>query len=244
MMLQKKTALIVPAILLFTHFLAGCSRFFTKPDTETYEASDTSPKLAEELSKLQSRIEELDAKLAGLSDKLESTKTIVDNIAGVQPTQTVQLTPSLQEVPAASSHAAPNLPPSKGNVIGDFRQAMSLYKQGKWSEAQLAFHQVTEQFPDHPFAGSAQFFAGDSYFQMGEYQLAVNDFEKVLQSFSSSPRVASALLKLSQCHEKLGNKQESEKMFKIAQKLFADSPLFKDVHSITNDLQPSPIDTQ
>src|SRR5688572_15762959 len=44
--------------------------------------------LTSSLSRAQSRIEELDAKLSALSDKVEATRLAVDNVAGSKPLKT------------------------------------------------------------------------------------------------------------------------------------------------------------
>lgn len=218
----------------------------------SHENSDLSDKdrkienLTSALSRAQSRIEELDAKLAALSDKVDSTRLTVDNLSGSKPIKTVAVgsaksmkdaepLPSADDEPAEAKHAE-NAASSKmtaaeskmllkmDSAISDFLKAMNLFKGGKYADAELGFNHFTEQYPEHVLAGSAQYYAGESYLMMGEYKLAVNEYGKVISSFASSPRVASAMVRLAQCYEHMGNTAESARTMALARDLFEGSP--------------------
>ncbi len=145
-----------------------------------------------------------------MSDKLETTKLVTDNLAGNKPLKT-QL---VGAKPAPSSDEAAVL----------FKAAMALFRAGNYSDAELSFNRIAESFPEHVLAGSAQFYAGESYYLMGEYKLAAAEYEKVISSFSSSPRVATAMVRLSQCHESSGNHKEAARLTALADDLFAGNP--------------------
>ena len=214
--------------------------------TENLSKLNTTENLAAALSRAQSRIEELDAKFAALSDKVDSTRLAVDNLNGNKPLKTVAVG-SANEVTASSnqtalidnnkkdqheinSHTEDN-ENSKSllkmdKAISDFMKAMSTFKSGKFSDAELEFNHFSEQYPDHILAGSAQFYSGESYYNLGEYKLAINEYNKVVASFGSSPRVSSAMVRIAQCYEHIGNTGEANRTLTLAKELFDGSPVF------------------
>ncbi|MEW6057521.1 MAG: tetratricopeptide repeat protein [Bdellovibrionota bacterium] len=213
-------------LLLFPLFVAACSG--RKVD-QSLPAEETDQQrienLTSALSRAQSRIEELDARLSALTDKVDANRLAVDNITGNKPLQT-------QAVGSAkgSEKDAEELAPSAADfstldpATTDFTKAMNLFKSGKYADSELAFNHFTERFPEHILAGSAQFYAGEAYFMMGEYKLAINEYGKVLSSFSTSPRVASAMVRLSHCYGASGNKEEAARTMTLAQELYQGNP--------------------
>ena len=193
--------------------------------------------LTSALSRAQSRIEELDAKMASLSDKVDATKIAVDNVTGNKPLSTesvgsIRVADPMQqgEHAAAAPVAAHSVTKadveatSTDNVSVEFSKAMALYKAAKFSESELAFNHFTEQYPEHVLAGSAQFFAGESYFMMGEYNLATNEYSKVITTFANSPRASSAMVRLAQCYEASGAPKEAAQTLAMAKDLYPGNP--------------------
>jgi len=191
------------------------------------------------LSRAQNRIEELDAKLSALSDKVETTRVLLDNVAGNKPikTETVGAARAdatndededekAPESPKASAKAAHGEKPSfrMDTATNEFAKALALFKAGKYSDAELGFNHITEKFPEHVVAGSAQYYAGESYYLMGEYKLALNEFTKVVSTFASSPRVSTAMVRMSHCYEAIGNQTEAARTMALARDLYSGNP--------------------
>jgi TolA-binding protein len=219
--------------------LTACTRSVGVADdtTPAESASAGTPMTAEEkmnalsdaLSKAQNRIEELDARLSAMSDRLDNSghttgdkgiKTEV--LPGAAAPADSGAAPAVSAGGEASTNAA--VTPADNEVITSFTTAMTLFKSNKFSDAELEFHKFTEHFPDHILAGSAQYYAGESYLMMGEYKLAANEYHKVLASFSSSPRLASAMVRLAQCQKMNGKEEDSSRTFSVAYNLFQGNP--------------------
>lgn len=244
--MQKYTLLTLVVMGTTSLFNFGCvsRRVQNEEQAATTEnatdhSSDTSNESKEQrienltsaLSRAQSRIEELDAKVSALSDKVESTRLTVDNITGTGKPIKTEAVGSVaaidkknleEESPKTKSTA--QVWSKSDAAVGEFGKAMELYKKGKYADAVLGFNHFTETFPENILAGSAQFYAGESYYMMGEFKLALNEYEKVVSSFSSSPRVASAMVRIAHCYESLGNKAESSRTMALARDLFENNP--------------------
>ena len=241
--------------IIFIAFLAwGCSGRKVDMDTSvtatTPNSKDEPPRdpkelkidnLTSALSRAQSRIEELDAKVSALADKVDATRLTVDNVVGNKPIKTESVgsargdtkiesrsaaKAALEEKKAAvrARSAQGKAVSSMDNAISEFNKAMALFRASKFADAELAFTHFTEGYPEHVLAGSGQFYAGESYFMMGEYKLALNEFQKVISSFATSPRVASAMVRMAHCYEAIGNTAEAARTMALAHDLYEGNP--------------------
>lgn len=88
----------------------------------------------------------------------------------------------------------------------------------------MAFSEFLEKAPDHPLAGSAQFYVGESYFKQKEYKLALQEYQRVLTSYDRSPVVADTLARMITTEEILKKQPEAEKHQHLLTSLFPNSP--------------------
>ncbi|MBI3558229.1 MAG: hypothetical protein HY074_18335 [Deltaproteobacteria bacterium] len=272
--------------IIVVGFIAwGCSGRKVDMDTSASSAAAGSPNSKDEpqrdpkdlkidnltsaLSRAQSRIEELDAKVSALADKVDATRLTVDNVVGNKPIKTesvgsardeniaeskAEAKAALEEKKSAAriKSAAGKALSTMDNAINEFNKAMAVFKAGKFADAELAFTHFTEGYPEHILAGSGQFYAGESYFMMGEYKLALNEYQKVISSFGTSPRVASAMVRMAHCYDAVGNAGESSRTMALAHDLYEGNPSLDwpsagkksakaDAHS-SNALNLSPIE--
>ena len=84
----------------------------------------------------------------------------------------------------------------------------------------LAFSSFLKDFADHPFAGTAQYYIGESYFQQKEFKLAREEFQRVLISYENSDRVPDTLRRLGDTEEALNNAQASARYRQMQASLF------------------------
>lgn len=225
--------------------LAGGCASVSKRNASTDNAEKNAPaqvdptqqkfdQLSLALSKVQGRIEELEAKLTSLSDSLASTKTAVDNLTGPAGVKTVgigshddgvaQNEEEKQDMKAAHEMHGSKSSESDDATISAFTKAMNLYRSSKYSDAVLAFNHFVELFPDHALASSAQFFAAESYFSMGEFKLSLAEYQKILTTYKKSPRVPTALVRISHVYHALGDEKQSEKYLSAANTIFPGHP--------------------
>jgi TolA-binding protein len=229
------------ALVLGCLAVAGCSGRKVEADQPAEAPKDSKEQrmesLASSLSRTQSRLEEMDAKLSALADKVEAMRLTVDNVAGNKPLKTQAVGSAAagvsdlgEEKPAKSTGkkgkaAVPTVAGGASDpAVGEFEKAMRLFRSGNYTDAEMAFTHVAESFPEHILAGSAQFYGGESYFMMGEYKLALNEYMKVPASFASSPRVASAMVRIGHCYEAIGNGTESARTLALARDSFPGNP--------------------
>lgn len=209
--------------------MIGCSSASKKDNApeETDKQAKTDP--SEKVHQLTTRLAEIESKLEGLSDKVESNRSSLDNLK--------LLKGSSKEIPPANLTKAPGPKPKikeapddpmagfeKGESISIYRDGLILKQADKFSEAILKFSQFTKEFADHPLAGSAQFHIGDCYLSLGENKLALREFERVLISYDRSSHVSETLQKLIQVENALNRTEEAEKRKQQLLSLFPQSP--------------------
>jgi TolA-binding protein len=204
--------------------------------------------LTSNLARASARIEELDAKLSAMNDSLEGTRITVENLTGPQQHAVPQTTPLGELADDVATPTEPAAPAKKkplsrkehiaaapaamsaedaeknSDAVQHFTRGVNLMRKGSSADAVLVFTQFVERYPEHALASSAQFHAGECYFQMGEYKLAISEYEKMLRSYGNHPRVPSALVRLSQAYNAIGNTVEGTKYRELADANFAGNP--------------------
>lgn len=213
--------------ILFTMLLAtGCGARKVQGDrpAELDPKDQKIENLTAALSRAQSRIEELDAKVSSLDDKMESQKVTIENLSGNNAIKTQAVGSAAQARAEIAEAGKETISLQIDEAATEFGKAMQLFKSGKYADAELAFNRLTEKFPEHILAGSAQFYAGESYFMMGEYNLATNEYSKVVSTFSSSPRVSTAVVRLAHCYEAAGAPKEADRTMTLARQMFEGNP--------------------
>lgn len=222
---------IIILSLGLTFFLQACAG---KKNKENQEPSleQRVESLNSTVSRQMAKIEELDARLAATSDKLDATKISLDTFIENKSMKT-QVIGEKEDTHSKTiaankikkdTHETNHEIPSIDDITQSFLNGMKSFKTGKYTNAVMEFNRFTEAYPEHILAGSAQYFIGESYFMMNEYKLASIEFEKVMSQFRHSPRVASAMVRLSQCQQKNGKSKEAEQTYALAEEIYSGNP--------------------
>ncbi|MEK6578924.1 MAG: tetratricopeptide repeat protein, partial [Bdellovibrionota bacterium] len=193
--------------------------------------------------KLTNRIESLETKLNTLTDKVDVTRANFELIQTQKhqkslPTETKASAPSLKASPIAKMPSdtlngkfkvlnASNDPEAgfaNDEPIQSYRNAMVQFQAGKYPNSILSFSAFLEKFPDHPLAGAAQFYSGESYFKQKEYKLAIQEFQKVLTSYDRSTHISETLRQIARAEEHANLMSEATKHRQLLSSLFPQSP--------------------
>lgn len=181
------------------------------------------------LTASQARIESLETKLGALGERVSSTQNGIDNLLANHKALPVGVSPPL----SGEAGVPPEAPPAESDpeagfaadsAIQAYRKGAIFHAAGKFPEAVLAFSAFLERHPDHPLAGSAQYYVGDSYFQQKEYKLALSELERVLTSYDRSPRVADTLRAMAEAEDKLKRPERAARHRQLLTSLFPQSP--------------------
>lgn len=77
-----------------------------------------------------------------------------------------------------------------------YENAFSLIKNRQYDRAQVEFQAFLNDHPDHPLAGNAQYWLGETYYVRGDYEKAARIFAEGYQKYPKGSKAADNLLKL------------------------------------------------
>ncbi len=140
-------------------------------------------------------IKDIFAKLSDLQSEIDELKNKIKNIKN--------------ENPEATSES----------VV--YKKAISLFKAGKYNEAQKQLENFIKLFPKSKLLPNAYYWLGETYFKRKMYEKAIINYDEVIVKFPKSPKVPAALLKEGISFMKIGEKEGAKIIFK---KILTDYP--------------------
>jgi tol-pal system protein YbgF len=175
------------------------------------------------------RLEALETKLGSLGDKVTATQNGLDiylsnthaapTAVHAHPSEGVGSHPNVVEAPHDPEGGFVN-----DEAAQDYRKASILLEAQKYSDSVLAFASFLEKYPDHPLAGSAQYYLGEAYFRQKEYKLSLREFERVLTSYDRSPHIADTLHEMAEAEDHLKLTDKAARHRQLLTSLFPQSP--------------------
>jgi TolA-binding protein len=218
--------ILLPTILAVSLALPilACSSGGMRPEDDARQ-NDTQ----RTLESVSSRLEAMEAKMSTMNDKFDSTRLQVDHLMSAQRAKPTAVVPHPSHSYGTNVTPTPVSADPEAGFLNDeavqaYRQAMMLFRAGKFSDAVLGFSTFLEKFPDHPLAGSSQYYVGMSYLKQKEYALALQEFQRVLTSYDRSIHVAQTLREMADVEDVLKKPEEAMKHRQMLSSLFPQSP--------------------
>lgn len=182
------------------------------PVPETASTDAVTPIDPAEFDRLKARISELEAELAKKSS-LPVEQPIAPASSGRG-----------QELSAGLSPNDPSAGFVNDAAVNQFQKALLFLRSNQTAEASLEFAAFLERYPDHPWAGSAQYHLGECYFLQKNYPLAEQELQKVVTSYERSSHIAAALRRLSEAEDLLKKPESAARHRQMLLALFPHSP--------------------
>ena len=107
--------------------------------------------------------------------------------------------------------AAPPASGAQGEQL--YHDAFKLLQDGDYAAAEKAFKTFVQRNPQHPLAGNAQYWLGETYYARRDYQNAMVSFAEGYKVYKTSPKGPDNLLKLGITLGALNKKQEACAVF-------------------------------
>ncbi len=95
-----------------------------------------------------------------------------------------------------------------------YNQALNLYRQKRFQEAQKLFEKYLQLYPQGKRAPNAHFWIGECLFRTQRYEEAILEYQKVIDQFPKSNKVPAALLKQGFAFLRLGDTEAASIVFK------------------------------
>lgn len=175
---------------------------------------------------------ETDKKLEAIHASIEAqTKAAAELKTAVQALEarTASLEGRLASIDSSSAarQAAPPPQPARGSKP----EPEALYLKGyqevvdkNYAAASESLASFLAEYPEHKFAGNAQYWIGEIYYAKGDWEKAILEFDKVIKKYPASEKLAASLLKQGFAFEKIGSKKESKLLLGSVIEKFPKSP--------------------
>lgn len=114
--------------------------------------------------------------------------------------------PQNQPQPDASGLAPPNV----GDEKGDYDQAFSALKDGRYAESARRFQAYIDRYPNGELTPNAYYWLGESYYVTQNYPISLDTFRKLLAQYPNSQKAPDALLKIGYCQYEMKQWDQAE----------------------------------
>lgn len=150
------------------------------------DSGSKSDQVSGQIQSLHDSVDELKARVAALSKKLDDMAQQSQTINAANPAGAV---PNGQ--PTAPTQPVNQAPPA--DVL--YNNALRDYNAGKYDLASGEFADFMKFYADNDLAGNAQFYIADVEYRQGNFDAAVKDYDKVLEQYPGGNKAPAAQLK-------------------------------------------------
>jgi len=148
------------------------------------------------------------------------------------PPGTVTPPPVVPPAPAIMTPppVVPVVPPKADLDAEDSESPLSIYSRGRehyksreFAKARETFKAFLDRFPNHEYAGNAQFWVGETFYSQNDYENAILAYEDVLRKYKNSEKVAGAMLKQGYAFAAIGDEKTARIILDRVEKKFPDT---------------------
>ncbi|MFZ4530004.1 MAG: tol-pal system protein YbgF [Undibacterium curvum] len=174
------------------------NRLDTKADKSTaLDLANENEKLRSEMAKLRGQLEVLANDLANAQRRQQDFYVDLDNrVRKLEPKRAV--IDGREVVIEQSEERA-------------YEAAMTTYKSGDFKNAATAFSGFLNSYPQSAYAGSAQYWMGNSYYAQRDCKGMIPVMQQLLKSFPDHPKSPEAMLNIATCQIELKEKPAAKK---------------------------------
>lgn len=164
------------------------------------DSGNKNDQVSGQIQSLHDSIDELKARVAALSKKLDDMAQQNQNMNAA--------TPAGVPNGGGAPSTAPVQPPVNQAPPADvlYNNALRDYNAGKYDLASGEFSDFMKFYADNDLAGNAQFYIADIEYRQGSFDAAVKDYDKVLEQYPSGNKAPAAQLKKGFALLELGQK--------------------------------------
>ncbi len=101
--------------------------------------------------------------------------------------------------------------------------AMTLFKAAEYKNASDAFSGFLTSYPQSAYAGSAQYWLGNSYYAQRDCKNTISSLQVLVKSYPDNAKTPDAMLNIAACYLELKNKNASKKTLEAVLAQYPDS---------------------
>lgn len=196
-------------------------------ESQLREATAENERLQYDLQQAQREIQRLRGMVGELSSVNQSLSQPSPD--GIQPTPPPAPPPGQRSdatPPPAQTGSLGTLPASAlpGDAGAAYSNARELLVNGRYAEAEVAFQQFLQSFPDAETAADARFWYAFTLYARNSYQQAVENFAQYLQANPNGPRAPEAQVRLGMSLSQLGQTRQACGAYNIFNRRYPNAP--------------------
>ncbi len=111
-----------------------------------------------------------------------------------------------------------------GSAMEQYNYAISLVREDRYAEAEVAFREFLQNHKDSELAGNAQYWLGETFYVRGDFPNAASAFFEGYQNYPDSSKAADNLLKLAMSLGRMDQQAEACATFAQMEKQFPQIP--------------------
>jgi len=204
------------------HFLAFAVALLALPSLAAAQRGD-SVYIEDRMNQLQQTITMLTGQVEQLQYKIQQQQTQMEKMQADYEFRIEQIekgkgggarppsAPPAAHPPQPNTAAAPPAGGAQGEQL--YHDAFKLLQDGDYAGAERAFKTFVQKNPQHPLAGNAQYWLGETYYARRDYQNAMVSFAEGYKVYKTSGKGPDNLLKLGITLAVLNKKQEACAVF-------------------------------
>lgn len=173
------------------------------------------------ISELLTQIEQMQQEIAMLRSQVETQGNQLSTLEQDQQARYLDLDRRVASLITAKPVTKAAAPATAHSVSADvavtipavdaYKAAMTLVREKKYAEANLAFTRFTQTYGEDPLIANAYYWNGEVYLVQGEFEQAQQSFQAVVDKFANHAKAADASYKLGVTLHKLDKTEEAKR---------------------------------
>ncbi len=201
-------------------------------ENQLTEMTGALEQMAYKLSLLEEKIQKENADMTFRLNELEQKTPLTQGglSSSISPDAAKNSLPVSTNTPTESENLSKTqeaAQPEQADVATSFSDPKEMYDDAyqflvktEYETAQEKLAAFLQKFPDHPLAGNAKYWLGETYYVRGLYEQAAVQFADGFQKYKTNVKGADNLLKLGMSMQKLDKKTEACTAFRNLKKEF------------------------
>ena len=211
-------------ILLFSGLLltglTGC--LTPRPAVDLSPIERDLDALRQAQQQLAERVDGQETKLANLEERLQAQEERALASAPEEATKMVTSAGEMTSFPATIT-PSPADKEEPGSAAELYRQSFSHYAAGRFARGVDGFQNFLRHYPEHEYAGHAEYWLGECFYSQKRYEEAVAAFKRAVENHPKGSKAPDALLKMSEALKQLGNTQHADAALQALSSRYPDS---------------------
>lgn len=157
------------------------------------------------LSEMSMQMEQMQQEIAELRGRVEEQDNLIRRLTQEQQERYLDLDRRMAALLAGGASVASPVAAVKESPADAYKHAMTLVREKKFAEANVAFNDFVKNYPQDPLVGNALYWSGEVYLVQSDLDKALASFRKVVTQYPDHDKAADATYKVAITLHKQGD---------------------------------------